>query len=422
MTEWLTSDPNAVWPDLIPEISTEDPVLGGKTGPVNIPHQLLVDRTEWLKTNKTDNADFEAHAGSSAAHNATSAAAPDQIIRRDENGRAKIATPAQNDEIANKSYVDTSVNNIQGGASQTDLANHVNATAAHSATNAATANRIIMRDSAGRAKITAPAQNDDIANMGYVLNALNNLTTGGGGGMTYGGKVTITASQSQSDPSQGRGRLFRITIVGAGGGGCNGTGSYGGGGGGETIIKVIPYTDISWPIYITVGQGTKNGNGGSTSFGSLITAYGGRVSIHSNYGGVAGGFEAGRASVLFIAPHGNYNYQKFHGGSCSVADSSYTNTGDAIYVTGGGGDAYTGANYNGKGGSCFPYPGGVSNGAGGGGASLFGAGGAGSYDSQAGDGGIGGGGGAYGGYTSWAAHQSYVGKGGNGVCIIEWFE
>jgi hypothetical protein len=258
------------------------------------------------------------------------------------------------------------------------------------------------------------------------LQRLSSSSSNGGGmtygGMTYGGKVTITASQSQSDPSQGRGRLFRITIVGAGGGGCNGTGSYGGGGG-ETIIKVIPYTDISWPIYITVGQGIKNGNGGSTSFGNLITAYGGQVSNGSGYGGVAGGHVANRTTVLFVAPHGNSSYYKFYGGGIAAVGSSYINSGNAIYVTGGGGDANTGVNSNGKGGSCFPYLGGLSESyAGGGGASLLGSGGNGSYDSKAGDGDIGGGGGSYGQFSSWATHQSYVGKGGNGVCIIEWFE
>lgn len=40
---------------------------------------------------------------------------------------------------------------------------HADATSAHSATSAATANRIIMRDSAGRAKVAAPVASDDIA-------------------------------------------------------------------------------------------------------------------------------------------------------------------------------------------------------------------------------------------------------------------
>lgn len=46
---------------------------------------------------------------------------------------------------------------------QTKVDAHANLTAAHSATSAAIANRIMMRDSAGRAKVAAPAAADDIA-------------------------------------------------------------------------------------------------------------------------------------------------------------------------------------------------------------------------------------------------------------------
>ena len=45
---------------------------------------------------------------------------------------------------------------------------HANLTNAHSATPAAIANRIIMRDSAGRAKVAAPAASDDIARLAEV--------------------------------------------------------------------------------------------------------------------------------------------------------------------------------------------------------------------------------------------------------------
>ena len=45
---------------------------------------------------------------------------------------------------------------------------HANLTNAHSATSAATANRIMMRDSAGRAKVAAPAASDDIARLAEV--------------------------------------------------------------------------------------------------------------------------------------------------------------------------------------------------------------------------------------------------------------
>ena len=56
-------------------------------------------------------------------------------------------------------------NRIEGNTQelQADLTSHTGATSAHSATSAATANRIMMRDSAGRAKVAKPVAGDDVA-------------------------------------------------------------------------------------------------------------------------------------------------------------------------------------------------------------------------------------------------------------------
>jgi hypothetical protein len=94
------------------------------------------------------------HNNNTEAHSATSAATANRIIRRDANGRAKVAAPSVPDDIANKGYVD----------------NHANATNVHGATASVTGSRIVMRDSAGRAKVAAPSVPDDIANKGYVDN------------------------------------------------------------------------------------------------------------------------------------------------------------------------------------------------------------------------------------------------------------
>jgi len=51
MTDYLQANPNAPWISRITEIEREDPVLGGTGGPVNVPHQELAYRTEYLKTN-----------------------------------------------------------------------------------------------------------------------------------------------------------------------------------------------------------------------------------------------------------------------------------------------------------------------------------------------------------------------------------
>lgn len=52
-----------------------------------------------------------------------------------------------------------------------DLAAHAAETSAHSATSAATASRIMMRDASGRAKVAPPAATDDVARLQEIQNA-----------------------------------------------------------------------------------------------------------------------------------------------------------------------------------------------------------------------------------------------------------
>jgi len=61
----------------------------------------------------------------------------------------------------------------------TQLAGHVNQALAHNATPLAMANRIILRDASGRAKVAAPSASDDIATKGTVdaLLGVNNKST-----------------------------------------------------------------------------------------------------------------------------------------------------------------------------------------------------------------------------------------------------
>lgn len=63
-----------------------------------------------------------AHINAISAHGATSLLTNGRIVLRDGNGRAKIATPVESNDIANKSYVD---------AVQTSLNAHANASAPH---------------------------------------------------------------------------------------------------------------------------------------------------------------------------------------------------------------------------------------------------------------------------------------------------
>lgn len=72
---------------------------------------------------------------------------------------------------------DTAIAQLAEKADQSALTDHGNLTTAHGATSAATASRIVMRDSAGRAKIAAPSAADDIARKDTVDNAVGTLSS-----------------------------------------------------------------------------------------------------------------------------------------------------------------------------------------------------------------------------------------------------
>jgi hypothetical protein len=89
-----------------------------------------------------------------------------KVIQRDTQGRAKVAAPAEADDIARKNEIDIHTNS---------------ATAIHGATDSATANRLIIRDVNGRAQVAAPAFDDDsllIAPTKWVRENFNTRTIG----------------------------------------------------------------------------------------------------------------------------------------------------------------------------------------------------------------------------------------------------
>ena len=94
---------------------------------------------------------------------AVAAATANRIIRRDAAGRAQVVTPSAADDIANKNYVDGS-----------DAA-HAALTAPHGSSVAATPGRLILRDANGRSQISTPSAAADIANKGYVDAALSSV-------------------------------------------------------------------------------------------------------------------------------------------------------------------------------------------------------------------------------------------------------
>lgn len=86
----------------------------------------------------------------------TSLATASKVIRRDENGRAQVAEPSADADIAVKKTV-------------TD---HTSATSVHGAASAATASRLMIRDASGRAQVAEPSADADIATKKTVADAI----------------------------------------------------------------------------------------------------------------------------------------------------------------------------------------------------------------------------------------------------------
>jgi hypothetical protein len=92
----------------------------------------------------------------------------------------------------------------------------------------------------------------------------------------------ITTSQNWT-PTVGATWALVLTI-GAGGGGAWNNSATQGGAGGEGILKLFRISDLTTPVAITIGAGGAGGAsvsadgtaGGNTTFGALVTAYGGQ--------------------------------------------------------------------------------------------------------------------------------------------------
>jgi len=105
-----------------------------------------------------------------AALGGFSEATPTTMMQRDIAGNSKVAEPTDSAHIATKNYVDntaTAVNTLRAAADAT----HAALTTAHGAVSTATASTIVMRDGSSRARVATPSDAQDIANKAYVDNA-----------------------------------------------------------------------------------------------------------------------------------------------------------------------------------------------------------------------------------------------------------
>lgn len=156
--------------------------------------------------------------------------------------------------------------------------------------------------------------------------------------------------------------LIIIEAIGAGGGGQTSSGP--GGGGGARVLRVLPASAVGSSVAVTIGAGGAAGatgsQGGASSFGSLVTAYGGGGGGSGSGGGGGGPKGPGLSTGAPGGPAGG-----------ATAGGSGVGGGYGSSGAGPGGDGYEGG---GGGGSGFAGGSSVYGGGGGGttgGTSVF---------------------------------------------------
>lgn len=156
-------------------------------------------------------------------------------------------------------------------ATTADIAAAINALPSSSV--AATADTLMLRDSAGRSKVVAGAATDDVANVGQVA------------AFGFAQVFSAVGVTNWTVPDALKNGLVRahVTVVGGGGGGnvgpASGQRGAGGGAGGAGISFALSLEGIN-SINVTIGGGgsgggAMGGSGGTSSFGAFISATGG---------------------------------------------------------------------------------------------------------------------------------------------------
>lgn len=166
-------------------------------------------------------------------------------------------------------------------------------------TDAATPNTIVRRDAAGRAKVATPAVDADIATRGYVNTSVSSAVDAALLTTVVGIKKTIYTSGSGTWNRDSKCLFALVEGVGAGAGGTTPqdtssgqiAGGNGGGGGGYFRFFATAAELSSSQAYSVGAAGGAGSGGGNTTFGSLGTAGGGGAS--GGRGPTTGGFTTG---------------------------------------------------------------------------------------------------------------------------------
>lgn len=147
------------------------------------------------------------HATLTNPHSATSTATADRLILRDASGRAKVSAPSASDDIARKAEVD---------AATSSVTTHAALTNPHSATSAATANRMVLRDANGRAQFAAGATGGDPVVMSQFYSPLTTdgyQSLPGGLIIQWGKTVSTQANQTVTFPTAFPNAAFSVTAT-----------------------------------------------------------------------------------------------------------------------------------------------------------------------------------------------------------------
>lgn len=154
---------------------------------------------------------------------------------------------------------------------------------------------------------------------------------------------TFNSSGTWNKPSAGTMALVEVWGAGGGGGNSSTVANIAAGGGGMYMFRLLPLSDLAASVSVTVGAGGTGagaaiaqggGNGGNSSFGSLITSYGGAGGPITNASTVALG---GRFLINAYGTYDMNNAVAITGGNLGLYLWHTTGFGDRVFNGGIGG-------------------------------------------------------------------------------------
>ncbi|TPG60126.1 hypothetical protein [Ewingella americana] len=138
-------------------------IIRDANGQAKVGNPTEDDHIANFKSVKDSNTALKAHidnADNPHPKAADTAATAGKLALRTANGQIKAADPKEDDDVVTKKFM------LESNSSA--VSDHAKLTTAHGAVPDATANRIIIRDASGRAKIADPSAVSEIANLGTV--------------------------------------------------------------------------------------------------------------------------------------------------------------------------------------------------------------------------------------------------------------